>query len=192
MRRRHTFGPRWTTAAMTVPTPTYASMMAIGSRSRGLRCPVSPPRVRSSRSRCGVSRWNSAVPVRSRRVRRGCLIRQAVWLVGSSNEFRRGAPHQTGCLARWRGCQRVSAWFASSGRLSGSLARVPTSFGKVRLIRQAVWLVGVSTNEFRQLPHQTGCLGCGRARRTKWSGAWRCVVDAGRVRDLAGRGGRGR
>ena len=106
-----------------------------------------------------MSRWDNAVPARNKRVRRGCLIRQAVWLVGSSaNEFRRGSPHQT--------------------TLSGSLGNVPTSFGKVRLIRQAVWLVGASANEFRQvassdrlsgllvvptsvgrLPHQTGSLG---------------------------------
>ena len=78
------------------------------------------------------------------------LIRQAVWLVGaSSNEFRRGSPHQTGSLARWCECQRVSARFASSDRQSGSLVRVPTSFGEVRLIRQAVWLVGASSNECR-------------------------------------------
>ena len=60
------------------------------------------------------------------------LIRQAVWLVGASaNEFRRGSPHQTGSLARWCECQRVSARFASSDRQSGSLVRVPTSVGLV-------------------------------------------------------------
>ena len=141
-------------------------------------------------------------------------------------------PHQTGSLARWCECQRVSARFASSDRQSGSLVRVPTSFGEVRLIRQAVWLVGASANEFRRgSPHQTGSLarwcecqrvsarfassdrqsgslvraptsfgevassdgrlGCVRARRTEWSGAWRCVVDARRVRGRAARGERG-
>ena len=71
------------------------------------------------------------------------LIRQAVWLVGASaNEFRRGSPHQTGSLARWCECQRVSARFASSDWQSGSLVRVPTSFG--RLPHQTVvWVVCV-------------------------------------------------
>ena len=124
---------------------------------------MSPPSVRSSRWRCDVSRWDNAVPARNKRVRRGCLIRQAVWLVGASanefrrgsphqtavwlvgasaNEFRRGSPHQTGCLARWCECQRVSARFASSDRQSGSLVRVPTSVG--RLPHQTVvWVVCV-------------------------------------------------
>ena len=68
-------------------------------------------------------------------------------------------PHQTGSLARWFEFQRVSARCASSDRLSGSLVRVPTSFGEVRLIRQVVWLVGAGANEFRRgSPHQTGSL----------------------------------
>ena len=50
---------------------------------------------------------------------------------------------------------------ADRGWRSGSLVRAPTSFGEVRLIRQAVWLVGSSANEFRRgTPHETGSLDC--------------------------------